>query len=77
VRRSYAEQLGDVLRRGDVAELRRFLLDNARRYGDERQVAEVEGRSPEEMQELMHRMILARPDLKDLHATSRRWLAHG
>jgi hypothetical protein len=74
VTQSYAEQLGEVLRGRDVGQLRRFLVDNARRFGDERQVAEVEGKSADEMGELMHRMILARADLKDLHAESDRWL---
>ena len=71
---SYAEQLGDVLRRRDARQLQRFLVENARRFGDARQVSEVEGRSPEEMQDLMHRMILARADLKEFHAESQRWL---
>jgi hypothetical protein len=72
---SYAEQLGDTLRRRDPRRLQAFLIDNARRFGDARQVAEVAGKSPEEMAGLMHRMILARADLKDLHAASRDWLA--
>jgi hypothetical protein len=38
-------------------------------------VAEVEGRSLAEMEELMHRMILARADLEALHAGSRAALA--
>ena len=30
------------------------------------------------MQELLHRMIVARPDLEDLHRASREWLfRHG
>jgi hypothetical protein len=74
VTRSYAEQLGDVLRGRDPGQLQTFLVENARRFGDARQVAEVEGKSAEEMEELMHRMILARADLKDLHAESDRWL---
>jgi hypothetical protein len=77
VKQSYAEQLGAVLRRRDPGELQRFLVDNARRFGDARQVAEVERRSADEMEELMHRMILARADLKELHAQSRAWLADG
>jgi hypothetical protein len=35
----------------------------------------VEERSHREMEELMHRMTLARPDLSDLHAESQAWLA--
>ncbi len=71
---SYATQLGDVLRRRDPERLRVFLLESARRFGDERQVAVVESKSPDEMQELLHRMIVARRDLKDLHHDSREWL---
>jgi hypothetical protein len=74
VTQSYAEQLGEVLRGRDAVELRRFLMDKARRFGDGRQVAEVEGKSAEEMEELMHRMILARADLEALHAESQKWL---
>jgi hypothetical protein len=71
---SYAAQLGSVLRRRDVVSLRRFLVESARRFGDERQVADVEGKSDDEMLELLHRMIVARPDLNDLHRASREWL---
>jgi hypothetical protein len=73
--RDYKAQLGDVLRRRDPAALHRFLRQSAASYGDERQVAEVEERSHAEMEELMHRMILTRADLADLHAASRGWLA--
>ena len=71
---SYAAQLGIVLRRRDAAALRRFLLDAAQRYGDERQIADVQAKTDDEMQELLHRMIVARPDLGDLHRASREWL---
>ena len=71
----YKAQLGVVLRRRDPAALHLFLRQSAASYGDERQVAEVEQRSHAEMEELMHRMILTRPDLADLHADSRAWLA--
>ncbi len=75
---SYPAQLGAVLRRGDPVALRQFLLASAERYGDERQIADVEGKSEAEMQELLHRMIVARPDLEDLHRASREWLfRHG
>jgi hypothetical protein len=72
---SYAEELAGVLRRRDPRALQRFLVDNAHKFGDARQVAEVEGRSLAEMEELMHRMILARADLEALHAGSRAALA--
>jgi hypothetical protein len=75
---SYAAQLGAVLRRRDAAALKSFLLESAERFGDARQVAEVEGKSDAEMDELLHRMIVARPDLSDLHRASREWLfKHG
>lgn len=75
---SYPAQLGVVLRRRDPRALRRFLLDSARRFGDTNQVADVEAKSDEEMTELLHRMIVARPDLGDLHRASREWLfTHG
>ena len=71
-------QLGSVLRQRDSAALRQFLLSSAERYGDDRQVADVRARSDAEMEELLHRMVVARPDLKDLHRASREWLfRHG
>ena len=72
---SYKARLGEVLRRRDPAALHLFLRQSAAGYGDERQVSEVEERSHLEMEELMHRMILARPDLSELHAESQAWLA--
>ena len=75
---SYVAQLGSVLRRRDAAVLRELLVRSAERFGDSRQVADVQAKSPEEMEELLHRMIVARPDLKDLHRASREWLfRHG
>ena len=75
---SYREQLGSVLYRRDPAALQRFLIESAERFGDERQVAEVRHRTLDQVEELMHRMILARPDLKELHRDSRDWLSrHG
>jgi hypothetical protein len=73
---SYATQLGTVLRRRDPLALRQFLIASAERFGDARQVADVEGKSDLEMEELLHRMIISRPDLKDLHRASREWLFH-
>jgi hypothetical protein len=75
---SYVAQLGSVLRQRDGLALKAFLVRSAERFGDHRQVAEVQAKSPEEMEELLHRMIVARPDLKDLHRASREWLfRHG
>jgi hypothetical protein len=75
---SYPAQLGVVLRKRDPRALRQFLLDSARRFGDERQIADVQDKSDDELTELLHRMIVARPDLGDLHRSSREWLfRHG
>lgn len=69
-------QLGIVLRQRNPGTLRRFLIDNAARFGDQRQVDDLNARSDADMEELVHRMILARPDLRDLHRASREWLFH-
>ena len=75
---SYVTQLGSVLRRRDVAALRAFLMRSAERFGDGGQVADVQDKSDDELEELLHRMIVARPDLEDLHRASREWLfRHG
>jgi hypothetical protein len=71
---SYSAQLGAVLRQRNPRVLRRFLIDNAARFGDQRQVADLEAKSDAEMEELLHRMIVARHDLQDLHRASREWL---
>jgi hypothetical protein len=75
---SYVTQLGSVLRRRDTAVLREFLLRSAERFGDHKQVVDVTAKSEPELEELLHRMIVARPDLQDLHRASREWLfRHG
>ena len=75
---SYRAGLGRVLRSRDPNALHLFLRQQAATFGDESQVEEIEQRSHQEMEELLHRMILTRPDLADLHAESRAWLtAHG
>ena len=71
---SYRAQLGSVLRRRDVRALRAFLLHSAQRYGDAKQIADVDAKSEGELEELLHRMIVARADLTDLHRASREWL---
>jgi len=73
---SYIAQLAAVLRRQNPRALRQFLVDNAARFGDQRQVDDVQTKSDAEMEELLHRMIVARPDLQDLHRASREWLFH-
>ncbi len=76
--RDYVGRLGAVLRRRDPKALREFLVEQAGRFGDERQVQELRGRSVAELELLLHRMIVARADLADLHSESERWLAaHG
>jgi hypothetical protein len=75
---SYSALLGSVLRRRDASALREFLMQSAERFGDERQVEDVRSKSDDAMEELLHRMIVARPDLDDLHRASREWLfRHG
>jgi hypothetical protein len=75
---SYRAQLGNVLRRQDIVVLRAFLLQSAERFGDDKQVDDVRAKSDDELEELLHRMIVARPDLEDLHRASREWLfRHG
>ena len=75
---SYVTQLGNVLRRKNTSALRAFLLEAAERFGDVRQVEDVQAKSDDELEELLHRMIVARPDLEDLHRASREWLfRHG
>ena len=73
--RDYVSRLGQVLRQRDPAALREFLAEQAGRFGDERQVADIRTKDEAEMELLLHRMIVARPDLADLHAESQRWLA--
>ena len=69
----YQRRLGDVLRASDVAALRAFLAESAARFGDQRQLAQVQDKSDAELERLLHQMILARNDLADLHAGSWRW----
>lgn len=69
--RNYQERLGATLRLQDKDALRAFLIEQARTFGDEGQVEAVSNQSDGELELLMHRMILARPDLADLHPASR------
>ncbi|MBX5490252.1 MAG: hypothetical protein IRZ14_03765 [Chloroflexi bacterium] len=74
----YAAELGAVLRRRDPEALRAFLAASARRYGNAGEAAAIEAMPREEMLLTLHRMIMARPDLRDLQAESARWLrTHG
>jgi hypothetical protein len=63
-----------VLRRQNPLALQRFLAESAARFGNEHEVSSLEQKSEDEMRELMHRMIVARTDLTDLHRASREWL---
>ncbi|HZT08919.1 MAG TPA: hypothetical protein VFC51_17990 [Chloroflexota bacterium] len=75
---AYTAALGSVLRRRDPGALKSFLKESAERFGGAAQVREIESREPAEIEILMHRMILARPDLAVMHAASQAWLAaHG
>jgi len=58
---SYGAQLGAVLRRRDIGVLRGFLLRSAERFGDYAQVEDVSSKTDAEMEELLHRMIVAPP----------------
>ena len=71
----YVRRLGEVLRQRNVGGLRDFLAEQAGRYGDERQVEAIREQSDAELEMILHRMIVARPDLGELHAESERWLA--
>lgn len=71
---AYRDELGRVLRGRDPAALRTFLMRSAAQFGDQQQVDEVSGLSHDALAERMHRMIVARPDLADLHRASREWL---
>ena len=74
----YAAQLGAVLSRRDPQALRGFLIENARRFGDPAQEAELLQQSGAALAMMMHRMIVSRPDLAAMHAESQRWLQeHG
>jgi hypothetical protein len=75
---SYVREMGSVLRRKDVAALRDFLARSAEERNDEGEAAEIRGIPDADLEARMHKMIMARKDLEDLHAGSREWLiAHG
>jgi len=66
-----------VLRKRDVVELREFLKQEAA-LRDPARVAEIESMPDEDLETRMYKMILARPELRDLHPDARRWLRdHG
>jgi hypothetical protein len=69
----YVQRLSYVLRKRDVDALREFLKQEAVVREPERAL-EIESIPNHELETRMHKMILARPDLGDLHADARRWL---
>ena len=68
---AYQEQLGQILRLRDLSALRSFLVQQAGAFGDDGQVQAINAQSDAELEIIMHRMILARTDLMDLHPASR------
>jgi hypothetical protein len=66
----YQKRLGQILRLRDPSALRSFLVEQARMYGDDGQVHTIEAQSDAALEMIMHRMILARTDLFDLHRAS-------
>ena len=74
----YVRQMGGVLRKNDVAALRDFLAASAEERNDPGEAMEIRGIPEADMEARMHKMIVARKDLEDIHAESREWLvAHG
>jgi hypothetical protein len=69
----YVKQLSEVLKTRDVDTLREFLKSEAVARDPER-VVEIESISHDDLQMRMYKMILARPELGDMHADARRWL---
>ena len=69
----YLRRLSTVLKKRDVDALREFLKEEAAARDPER-MAEIESISSEDLETRMYKMILARPELADLHADARRWL---
>lgn len=69
----YSKGLSYVLRKRDVDTLREFLKSEAAAR-DPRRVSEIDAISEDDMQKRMYKMILARPELADMHADARRWL---
>jgi hypothetical protein len=75
---SYVQQMAAVLRKRDVAALREFLVTAANERNDAGEVAEIQGIPEADLEARMHKMIMARKDLSDMHDESRKWLiAHG
>jgi hypothetical protein len=75
---TYVKQMASVLRKKDVAALRDFLARSAEERNDDGEAAEIRGIPEADLEARMHKMIVARKDLVDLHDESREWLiAHG
>ena len=71
---NYTQKLVDTLRTKDPVKLRDFLRRSAEERDPER-VHEIDTIPEDKMVVRMHKMIIARRELADLHAESRAWLA--
>jgi hypothetical protein len=69
----YVKQLSEVLRKRDVEELRAFLRSESEAR-EQSTSAEIDSITNEDLQIRMYKMIIARPELGDIHADARRWL---
>ncbi len=69
----YVKRLAYVLRKRDVEELREFLRHEANLREPER-AGEIDEIAGHDLEVRMHKMILSRGDLADMHADARRWL---
>lgn len=75
---AYVANMRDVLRKRDVSALREFLVRSATVRKEPEEAAQLESLSHDALEARMHKMIMARMDLADLHDESRKWLiAHG
>ena len=75
---SYVHEMGRVLRDRNLEALRQFLARSAQERNDPGEATEIQGIPAADLEARMHKMIMARPDLQDLHDESSKWLiAHG
>ena len=70
---TYVKQLSIVLRKRDIDALREFLREEASTR-DPLMAAEIDEISDCDLETRMYKMILARPDLSDIHSDARRWM---
>jgi hypothetical protein len=69
----YVKQLSVVLKKKDVDALRDFLREEASAR-DPLTAAEIDEISDCDLEIRMYKMILARPDMADIHSDARRWM---